>query len=327
MELITIDQFTNGAKIEGFYLIKSCQCKTAANNNKYLDLTLSDQTGEINAKLWEYSEEDGKSYESSTLIKIRGTVSEWQGQLQLKIERIRLCTPDDGVDPANFVPVAPYTPEYMFNHILNFITKMQDPDIKAIVQYIFKENKQKLMTFPAAMKNHHAIRSGLLYHTMTMLMLAEKLSSVYDFINTDLLYGGVILHDMAKIEEMDANELGIVSDYTVEGQLLGHIIQGIKNVDRVAKKVGANEEASLLLQHMILSHHYEPEFGSPKRPMIPEAELLHYLDIIDSRMYDMKRVLQNTPEGGFSEKLWSMHNRKLYKAFSNSQELDDKSLA
>jgi 3'-5' exoribonuclease len=112
---------------------------------------------------------------------------------------------------------------------------------------------------------------------------------------------------------MNASELGIVSEYTVEGEMLGHIIQGIKMVDQTATALGADPEVSLLLQHMILSHHYEPDFGSPKRPMIPEAEILHYLDIIDARMYDMQRVLGSVEDGKLSEKVWLLNNRKLYK--------------
>jgi 3'-5' exoribonuclease len=122
---------------------------------------------------------------------------------------------------------------------------------------------------------------------------------------------------------MNASELGIVSEYTVEGELLGHIIQGIKMIDQTAVEVGADPEVSLLLQHMVLSHHYEPEFGSPKRPMIPEAEILHYLDIMDARMYDMGRALEKIEDGHFSDKVWLLNNRKLYKS-SVKNSRDDK---
>ncbi|MDK2800936.1 MAG: 3-5 exoribonuclease [Clostridiales bacterium] len=327
METLTIDQFQFGTKIEGFFIIKSSLCKSTTNNSKYLDMILGDQTGEVSAKLWECTEEDENKYINNTLVKVRGIVTEWKGQMQLKIEKIRLTTDEDGVDAANFVQVAPYTPEYMYNQILSYVNKIDNQDIKTIVSCILKEHKQSLMIFPAAMKNHHAVRSGLLYHIMTMLMTAEKLGQIYTFIDMDLLYGGIILHDIAKIYEMDANELGIVSEYTTEGQLLGHIIQAIKIVDRVAKKVGADEEMAMLLQHMILSHHYEPEFGSPKKPMFPEAELLHYIDMIDSRMYDMKKALENTPEGSFSDRIWSLENRKVYRANTINKADEEKSLA
>ena len=120
---------------------------------------------------------------------------------------------------------------------------------------------------------------------------------------------------------MDANELGIVSEYTVEGQLLGHITQGVKLIDNTAQKLGIDDEVSLLLQHMILSHHSEAEFGSPKKPMIPEAELLHHIDLIDSRMYEMKNALKRTEQGKFSEMIWSMDNRRIYKSILDNKPL------
>jgi len=146
-----------------------------------------------------------------------------------------------------------------------------------------------------------------------MLRTAEKISEVYTSLNKDLLYAGVILHDLAKMEEMDSSILGIVSDYTVEGTLLGHIVQGIKNLEIVGQRLGVDKEVVMLLQHMILSHHYEPEYGSPVKPMIPEAEVLHYLDIIDARIFDMTKATKDIEAGSFSDRLWSLENRRVYK--------------
>ncbi|MBO3441500.1 HD domain-containing protein, partial [Clostridium haemolyticum] len=182
-----------------------------------------------------------------------------------------------------------------------------------IINYILEENKHKIMHFPAAKKNHHAVRSGLLYHTTTMLKAGEKLSEVYTFINTDLLFGGIILHDFAKMDEMNSSELGIVDDYTIEGQLLGHIIEGVKNIEVASQKVGADKEITMLLQHMVLSHHYEPEFGSPKKPMIPEAQMLHFLDVMDASLYDMHKAIGETKKGEFSNAVWSLDKRKIYR--------------
>ena len=201
----------------------------------------------------------------------------------------------------------------MYNFIKGFVDNMKNTDIQKIVSTMIEEKKEKIMYYPAAKKNHHAVRSGLLYHVSTMLKAAEKLCEVYTNLNKDLLYAGVILHDLAKIEEMDSSQLGIVSDYTVEGTLLGHIIQGIKNLELVGQRLGVDKEVVMLLQHMILSHHYEPEYGSPVKPMIPEAEVLHYLDIIDARIYDMTKVTKEIDGGSFSERLWSLENRRIYK--------------
>ncbi|VBB05906.1 Hypothetical protein LUCI_1117 [Lucifera butyrica] len=302
-----------GDVVQSFYLIRAVDCKTSSNNKKFLDITLVDQTGEMNAKLWDCSQQEEEDYGRHALVKIKGTVSEWQSRLQIKIDKIRLAVPEDGLNIADFVPVAPKDGNAMYNEVRQYIEEIHNQDLQKIVSYIVNDKKDKLLVYPAAKQNHHAVRSGLLYHILTMLQMGEKVSQVYAGLNKELLFAGIILHDIAKLDEMDAGDLGIVSEYTVEGELLGHIIQGIKMIDRAAELVGADKEVSLLLQHMILSHHYEPEFGSPKRPMIPEAEILHYLDIIDARMYDIKKVLETTPTGQFSEKVWLLQNRKLYK--------------
>ncbi|PPK43921.1 3'-5' exoribonuclease [Clostridium algidicarnis DSM 15099] len=310
---ISISDFEPGAKIEGYYMIRAVDTKTTnSNNKKYLDFSLCDKTGEINAKLWEVPALSEDKYKGNTVVKIKGSILSWQGALQLKIERIRNINDEDKINVEDFVQAAPLKPEFMYDEILGYINNMEDKDIKDIVKYIFEENKEKLQYYPAAKKNHHAIRSGLLFHVMTMIHMAEKLSEIYTFLNKDLLYAGVILHDMSKIEEMNSNDFGIVDEYTVEGQLLGHITQGVKNIEVVAEKLGTNKEVSMLLQHLVLSHHYEPEYGSPVKPMIAEAEMLHYLDIVDARMYDIKKVLKDTEKGNFSERLWSLENRRIY---------------
>jgi 3'-5' exoribonuclease len=313
MELKKINEFQSGDRIEGFFIVKSMELKTSSNNKKYLDFNLGDKTGDINAKIWEYAEGDEEKYAENTLVKVRGSISTWQNSLQLKIEKLRETVPSDGVNVEDFVPVAPLDPEFMYREIFSYVEKMENQDMKNIVTIILEEKHDKLMHYPAAKKNHHAIKAGLLYHVLTMLRAGERLTELYTFINKDLLYAGIILHDIEKLDEMEASTLGIVSDYTIEGQLLGHIIQGIKKVETVAEEVGADKEITMMLQHMILSHHYEPEFGSPVRPMFPEAELLHHLDIIDARMYDMKRVTGETEKGSFSDRVYSLEGRKIYK--------------
>lgn len=308
----TINQIQNLDQITGFFLVKKCEMKTASNNKKFMDFLLCDKTGEINGKLWDATEEHEQSYQANMLIKVRGLIKEWNGNLQLNIELIRPATPEDGVELSNYVPTAPFDPEYMLSKIIDFVNQIQHPDINRIINQLITENREKLLYYPAAQKNHHSIRSGWLYHIMTMLQAAEKMQEIYSFLNKDLLFAGVILHDLAKLNEMEANELGIVSNYTIEGQLLGHIVQGIKMVDRIATEIGAEEEITLLLQHLILSHHYKGEWGSPKSPMIPEAEMLHHLDIIDAHMYDFKQALDKTEPGTMSDPVWTL-SRRVYK--------------
>ncbi len=314
MDTKRINEFGIGDFIEGYYLIRSVDSKTSSNNKSFMDFNLADKTGEINAKLWDSNKEDEETLKNNMLIKVRGNVTEWQGKPQLKILRIRPIDDMDMVSIDDYVPTAPIESETMFKDIMEYVEKIDNMSIKNIVTTILDEEKEKLLYYPAAKSNHHAMKGGLLYHILTMLRAGEALGMIYTHLNKDLIYAGVILHDIAKLEEMDSSELGIVSEYTKEGQLLGHIIQGIKRIDKVAKDIGADEESSLLLQHMVLSHHYEPEFGSPKKPLIPEGEMLHYLDIIDSRMFDMNKALENVSPEGFSDKIWTLDNRKIYKA-------------
>ena len=159
---------------------------------------------------------------------------------------------------------------------------------------------------------HHAIRSGLLFHLVRMLRAADAIAGVYPSVDTDLLFAGVLLHDLAKMDEMDASELGI-AEYSKVGKLLGHIVIGITEIDRVGRELGVSPEVVLLLKHMVLSHHDKAEFGSPKPPMFLEAELLHHIDTMDARVYDYDNALKDVKPGGFSEAVWSLDKRNLYK--------------
>lgn len=299
--------------VRSYFYVKEADVKTTTTNNKYMNFILSDKTGDINAKLWDWDEENANRFKAGTIVKVQASVVEWQGQLQMKIEFIGNTLPSDDFKIEDYIPSAPYPAQSMYDYIVNMIDKINDEDIKKIVRNIYCENKERILVAPAAKKNHHALRSGLLYHTATMLKSAVALSSVYTFLNTDLLFAGVMLHDIGKLFEMEVNELGLVNEYSKEGIMLGHLVQGVAYIAQKAVELGINSEKALLLQHMILSHHYIPEHGSPKAPQFPEAELLHYLDIMDARMYDMNAAYSSTEPGTFSDKIWSLENRSVYK--------------
>lgn len=309
---MNIHQFVVGETVTTFLLVKQVESRLTGAGKRYLDFTLCDATGEIDAKLWDCTPADEATYKPNQIVKVRAAVREWNGQPQLNIERIRPATDEDGCRIEDFVPSAPHPPAAMYAEITDYANRIGHPDIRAIVLRLLERYRDKLMYYPAAQKNHHAVRAGWLYHILTMLKSGEKLCEVYSFLNTDLVFAGVILHDIAKLEEMEANELGIVSDYTIEGQLLGHIVQGVKLVDRIGTELGADPEAVLVLQHLIASHHYKGEWGSPKSPMLPEAELLHYLDMIDARMFDMKAALDAVRPGEMTDKVYTL-GRRLYR--------------
>ena len=153
-----------------------------------------------------------------------------------------------------------------------------------------------------------------------MLMAGLRLCEVYTILDKDLVAAGVILHDMEKLREIESNEYGMSPGYSTEGQLLGHIVQGVRELEKITAELDFPREKALMLEHMILSHHYEPEFGSPKRPMFPEAEVLHYLDILDARMFDMEEALKGVEPGAFSEKVWTLDGRRVYRSMYQAEE-------
>ena len=309
----TIAELKPGEKADGFYLIKSFEVKKTTNGKQYIDIELVDKTGEINAKVWDYSKETEVLIEKNPIVKVRGEVLEWSGTRQLKVNKIREKKDEDNVQIQELIPAAPIEPSEMLEKVKSYIKKIRDNEIRTLTDNILKKYENKLYYYPAAKRNHHSYRGGLLYHNLRMLQSGEKLCQVYDFLNTDYVYAGILLHDICKILEMESDEYGIVSDYSMEGKLLGHIIQGVKEIESEGEKIGIDREKSIVLQHMVLSHHFEPEFGSPKKPMTPEAELLHFLDIMDARMFDFEHFLETVEPGQFTDKIWLLDNRNLYK--------------
>lgn len=302
----------NNSLVEGFCLIKSVDKKTSSKGDTYLDITLGDSDGEINAKLWRYSPEIHGEYDSNQIIKVRGTISQYNGTDQLRIERIRPVSPEDNVNPQDFVKSAEFSGEDMFGELYALAENFKDPDLKTIVTAILEDNRLKLLYWPAAFKLHHAVRGGLLLHTLSIVRLAQNVCKIYPYVDEELLISGAILHDIAKLSEFDVADTGIATGYSVEGNLLGHLAMGAMVIDKFAEKLGINKKTAMLLEHMVLSHHGEPDFGAAVRPSFIEAELLSELDLMDSRMYEMLEAVKSTEADGFSGKLWAMDNRKLF---------------
>lgn len=314
-----LDNVINAAtnQVEGFCIVKSAQIKSNIKGNDYLDLVLADAGGEINAKLWDYDMSVHGMFYPDTIIKVRGTVTQWKEVDQLKVDRIRKINEGEDIDMSSLVPCAPFTPSSMYDTIFNYTEEFKNSDIKLLTQYILKSNKEQLLLYPAALKLHHAMRGGLLFHTVTMLKAADgfcKLyKELYPALSTDLVFSGIILHDIAKLQELTVGELGLATAYSVKGQLLGHINIGVAMLEQAAAELMTDEKITTLLQHILLSHHGSPEFGSPRSPMFPEAEIVSTVDLLDARMFEMFDALDNTSEGDFTERLWALENRQLYR--------------
>lgn len=313
---VTIDLASakKGDNLLGYLFIKSQTAKTSTNGSRYFNMTLSDShfTG-MNAKMWDIKPVDEEEFKEGALVKVKGKVQEYNGNLQIIVNRMRLTNEGDDVTIDDFVETPPVKIQDMYDDLVATIDAFENADLKKLVGAIIRDKHDALMVVPAAKRMHHALKGGLLYHTWSMLRLGKAIAPLYPFVDAELLYSGIMLHDLGKSVEMLSDQNGSVSDYSPEGKMLGHIITEIVEIDEYGKKLEIDPQLILELKHMILAHHYEPEYGSPVRPMFAEAELLHHIDIIDARMNTMDRVRKSLKPGGFSEKIWGLDGIQLYR--------------
>ncbi len=297
---------------EGFALVKSCDKKTAKNGSFFLDVILGDKDGEIYAKMWDYREDITPMPQANTIVKVRGMLQQYNGNDQFIIHRMRGASPEDGVNPSDFVKAADCSGEDMLNAIVGIVNAFKDGELKAVVLGMLQDNKSALLTFPAAEKLHHAMLGGLLYHTLSIVRLAECVCSIYPGIDRELLVSGAVLHDIAKIREYSVNDAGVVDGHTLEGMLLGHLVMGAEDVGKKCDELNVTNEKKYLLQHMLVSHHGQLEYGAAVRPGFIEAEVLAQLDMLDANIYEMADALKDVEVGGFTNRLWMLDNRRFY---------------
>lgn len=308
-----IAQMLPGDEVEGFYILKDAHLKTTAAGKPFLTGSVADRSGSMDIKIWDYSGPiGGASADIGKVIKLRGQVSEFKGMPQLTISRIRMAGPADHYDTSALVPVAPIDTQATLLDIREMIDKLEDADYRAVAKTMLERHLDSFRQIPAAKSVHHSFLSGLMMHTYHMLKIADFLAGQYaQMIDRSLLLTGTLLHDFAKEREFVFSDLGIVTEYSTKGQLLGHLVMGAQEVAEVCSEIGVPEEKSVLLQHLILSHHGEPEFGAAVRPMCAEAELLSYIDLIDSRMEIYAENLPEVPVGAFSNRIFALE-KKIY---------------
>lgn len=305
-------EINNNGTVEGFCLVKNMEVKKTAKGVPYLDMVLTDSSGEINAKLWDYKEELYGFIKQNCLLKVRGSISMFNDAPQMRIDKTRPATEADGVRIEDYVPSAEYNGVEMLSAIMRVVAEFENVQLKALVTEVIESNRNALLYWPAAFRLHHAVRGGLLYHTLSILRMAQSIVEIYPSVEKDLLFSGVILHDIAKIGEFDVAETGIASGYTTEGTLIGHLVKGAMNIEKIGEELGTDRELLTLIEHMVLSHHGEPEFGAAVRPMFLEAEILSQLDLLDARIYEISQAVSEVESGEFTARQWALENRKLY---------------
>ena len=305
-----ISSMVPGDRVEGFYILKDAQIKTSNSGKPFLAATVSDRTGTLDVKAWDYSGPVGMPEDAGKVVKVRGDITEYRGTTQLTVSNIRMAQPEDSYDPSLLVPVAPIDQEQTLHQVQQLVDSLEDRDYRQVAQTMLTRHLDAFKRIPAAKSVHHSFLSGLMMHTANMLRLADFISGLYpQIVDRSLLLTGTLLHDFAKEREFTFSQLGIVTDYSRKGQLLGHLVMGAQEVAALCAELGTPEEKSLLLQHMILSHHGEPDFGAAVRPMFAEAELLSQIDMLDSRMEIYAETLPNVPAGTFSSRIFALDKR------------------
>ncbi len=308
---INITDLEEGKEYTSVYILKSHSVKTNRNGGQYLDGQLMDESGTMTARMWEipgnleYLSDGG-------FVEATFTVGSYQGNKQAVLSKIVTRRKDEIGDTSGLVPSAPRSSKEMFWEIYNTADAFENDELKRVVMHVLKENQNAMLTMPAAKTMHHAVVGGLLQHVTGMLELAKAMTAVYTDVDKELLYAGVILHDIGKLREFAQGPIGLVTDYTEEGNMEGHIFMGAEYVSHVCDEEKADSELKLLLVHMILSHHGSPEMGSAVRPMTLESYLLHVIDDTDAKMNIITGVLNKTEPGTMSERVFALDNVRLY---------------
>ena len=306
-----ITKLQPGEQVDQFLLVKEAKKGVTTVGKPFMSLLLQDRSGDIEAKLWDTNEEHENLYRAQVIVKVGGEIHDYRGKNQLRVKQIRPVREDEGVQISDLLPTSATPKEELMEVLNQFFFQIKNPNISRITRHIIKKHQESLMIFPAATKNHHDYASGLIDHVVSMLKLSSAICDLYPTLNRDLLYAGVILHDIGKVIEL-SGPVGTM--YTVEGNLLGHISIMVNEIGLTATELKIeDEEEVMLLKHLVLSHHGKEEWGSPKKPMIQEAEMLHYIDNIDAKMNMLTRALDKTQPGEFTERLFPLDNRSFYK--------------
>lgn len=305
-----IRNLKEGDSFQGFLLAQEAAYKISTKGSEYLELKLADASGDLKAFLWDVRaiEGDLEAIRADVFLRVKGTVTSYNGRLQLKLDKARFALDAEVGELSAFFPVSARPVPEMLAELDGIIASVRDPWIRQLLKALFVEDGDLRAAFalaPAAKSMHHAYLGGLLEHTLSILGMAERACAHYRGLNRDLVVAGVFLHDVGKTAELSYQRS---FGYTDAGNLLGHIALEADWVSRVVGKIpGFPEELRMQILHIILSHHGRLEFGSPVLPKTPEALLVHYLDDLDGKLEVMFRAVQDDAGGGS----WSPYSRAL----------------
>ena len=307
-----INQMKKDELFEGFYLIKRAELRKTRAGKDYLSFTFQDDSGEISGNLWDAQPYNVKEFVAGKVVFMKGRREVYNGMPQ--VNQIRLRNPRDGEpnNPSDFKEKSPIDVLDVKEYLEQMMFKIENATWQRIVRALYRKFDKEFYTYPAAKTNHHAFESGLAYHTATMVRLADAISDVYPDLNKSLLFAGIMLHDLAKVIELSGPDN---TEYTVKGNLIGHIALIDEELTKVIVELNIDDdkEEVTVLRHVILSHHGLLEYGSPVRPRIMEAEIIHMIDNIDAEMMMMMTALGQIDQGEMTSRIFAMDNRSFYK--------------
>ena len=303
-----ISEFTDHDHIEGQFLLGSVSKGVNATGGSYFSVELRDASGQITAKKWDATLDDEQIYVTGNVISVIGETNKYRDALQLKILSASVV-PLEEIDVDRFVKAPPISKEELINKFNNYVKSIKNEDCQKLLKYMINKFDDKLYNYPAAVSIHHEYSSGLLVHSLTMADIAAMLCPIYDA-DYDLVITGCLLHDMGKIIELEGP---IVYKYSLEGKLLGHISIMCAEIRKAAEELKITSEVPVLLEHMVLSHHGQQEFGSPVMPLTKEALLLSLIDNLDSKMVVVGKATEDLEPGSWSTKVFPLDNRSFYK--------------
>lgn len=290
--------------VTSYFLVHQKDVRLKKSGDAYLSLILADRTGRLEAKMWDGISEIVETFEQDDFVKAQGLVSMYRDRPQMTIHRLRRIDESE-VDISQYFPHTKRDIDEMWGELTGAVAGISNPPLRALLEKLLADEEiaTRMKRAPAAKTLHHAFIGGLLEHVTSLLRLAKVTAANYDFVDADLVTAGVVLHDLGKIYELEYKR---TFGYTDEGQLLGHIIIVLRILDRKCAEVADfPPKLKMLIEHLILSHHGQYAFGSPKLPMFPEALLLHQIDDLDSKLESMRASTEDELLGGES---WTRYN-------------------
>lgn len=316
MKQVFVEQIRERDQVDSIFLVREKISAMAKNGKPYLTLRLMDRTGEVEARVWDQVDRLSSLFERDDFVAVIAKASVYLGKMQLVVQDLRRID-ESSVDLRDFLPVTQRDQQQMRQELEQLLESLTDPHIEALLRAFFDDAEfyPRYSQAPAAKGMHHVYLGGLLEHSLAVAALACDIAERYPQINRDLLIAGALLHDVGKVEELCYQRS---FNYTDEGKLLGHIIIGVQMIeDRVRLIADFPQQLAMMVKHLLLSHHGQYEFGSPKRPKFLEAVVLNFIDDLDSKINGIQTHIDKEPD---REGSWTSYHRLYDRYFFKGQQ-------